>query len=256
MFISHDDAQLFTVSFGDSSRTLMALGGWTGSWELWTAPFTYLSQSWRTVAYDHRGTGSTSAPINSITVDKMVSDVFAVLEALNIERCVLAAESAGTIIALEAALQQPDRFTGLVLVDGVYYRPALTEPDPFAAGLKANYHATVRRFVDNCLTERDGEAVRRWGVQILERASQAGAIQLYECVYGVDLRPQLSQISLPTLIIHGEEDQIVPLASSKWLADQLPQSHLHVVKGAGHVPTVTHANEVADSINRYFDDVR
>ncbi|MBZ0284343.1 MAG: alpha/beta hydrolase [Anaerolineae bacterium] len=252
MFITVDNAQIYTVIFGSSSRTLMALGGWAGSWELWTNPFTYLSQSWRTAAYDHRGTGATVALTESITLQRMVDDVFVVLDALNIEQCVLAAESAGTLVALMAALQRPERFNGLVLVDGLYYRPAPDGVDPFLTGLKQNYEGTIRQFVDNCVPPATNEAVRRWGRQILMRSPQAAAIQLYECVFGVDLRPQLAHILLPTLIIHGEDDQIVPLAASQWLATQIPNAHLHIVKDAGHVPSVTHPEAVAEAINQYF----
>jgi len=252
MFISVDNAQLYAVTFGSSTRTLLALGGWVGSWELWTNPFTHLSQTWRAAAYDHRGTGATVALTESITVQRMVDDVFAVLDALHIEQCVLAAESAGTVVALMAVLQHPERFNGLVLVDGVYYRPAPDGVDPFVIGLQQDFEGTIRRFVDNCVTPSTGEAVRRWGRQIMMRSPQAAAVQLYECVFGIDLRPQLAHILLPTLIIHGEDDQIVPLVSSQWLATQIPNAHLHIVKDAGHVPTVTHPEEVAEAINQYF----
>lgn len=253
MFITHNDAQLYAVSFGSGLRTLLAIGGWAGSWELWTNPFADLSRSWRTVAYDHRGTGATLAPPESISLETMVSDVFAVMDALEVGECVLAAESAGAAVALQALLQHPQRFNGLVLVDGMYFWPPRNENDPFLLGLQKNYPATINQFVNNCLTEADGEAVRRWGNQILMRSSQESAIQLYTCMAGVDLRPQLSQIQHPTLILHGESDKIVPLAASKWLATQLVDCHLHVVKGAGHVPTVTHPQEVAQQINRFFE---
>ncbi len=253
MFITHQDAQIFTVSFGSAPRTILALGGWAGSWELWTEPFGYLSQSWHTIAFDHRGTGATVAPVESITVEAMVSDVFAILAALNVDQCVLAAESAGVMIALMAALQQPERFTGLVLVDGIAYRPTPDGQDPFLIGLQTHFQATIGQFVDACVPEPNSEAERRWGRQILARSEQAAAIQLYECVFGVDLRAQLSQISQRTLIVHGEADQIVPLQAGEWLASQIPNSHLHIVKGAGHVPTVTRPQEIADVINRYFE---
>lgn len=255
MFITHNDAQFYTVSFGDSSRTLVALGGWAGSWELWTEPFTYLSKTWRTVAYDHRGTGATLAPTESITIETMVDDVFAILNALNIQQCVLAAESAGVIVALLAALKQPHRFSGLVLVDGIYYQPVPTSPDPFLLGLKNNFVATLHQFVDSCVTQTDTEAVRRWGRQILARSSQDAAIQLYECVLGVDLRSQVSQIVQPTLILHGEADQLVPVDASEWLASQIANSQLRILKGAGHVPTVTRPQEVAEAINQYFERI-
>lgn len=255
MFVTHNDAQLYTVAFGGSPRTLVAFGGWAGSWELWAEPFTDLSRTWRTVAYDHRGTGATIAPPESITVEAMVDDLFAVLKALNIEQCVLAAESAGVAIALQAALQQPQRFTGLVLVDGVYYRPKPAGTDPFLVGLRDHFDATISQFVDLCLTDTDGEAVRRWGRQILARSTPAAAIQLYESLFGVDLRPQVAEIVQPTLIVHGEADRLVPLDAARWLASEIPHCQLQIVRGAGHVPTVTHPGEVVAAINRYFKDI-
>jgi pimeloyl-ACP methyl ester carboxylesterase len=252
MFIRHEDAWFFTVSFGTGSRTILGLGGWTDSWELWAGPFTYLSQNWRTAAYDHRGSGVTLAPVESITRPRMTADVFAMMDALGIERCVLAGESAGAAIVLQAALERPERFDGLVLVDGLYYRPTLTEPDLFALGLRQDYPRTVGAFVEACVPEPDSEPIRHWGRQILMRASQAAAIQLYECMDGVDLRPQLSQIKLPTLILHGEADAILPVESSRWLATQLPNCQLHTFAGAGHVPTVTRPREVAELIDGMF----
>jgi pimeloyl-ACP methyl ester carboxylesterase len=252
MFIQHQDAQFYTVTFGNSPRSILGLGGWAGSWEVWTNTFTYLSESWRTLAYDHRGTGATLAPVESITMEAMVSDVFAILDAFEVEQCVLGAESAGGIIALLAALQQPERFSGLVLVDTPYYRPQPDGEDSFVSQLKRDYDATVGWFVDRCTPEPNSEAIRRWGRQILGRSPQAAAIRLWECIYGVDLRPQLSQISQPTLIIQGDADAFVTMQEAEWLADHLPTSHLHIVKGAGHVPTVTRPREVAGAINQFF----
>ncbi len=253
MFIPVTDATLYVATFGAAPRSLVAMGGWTGSWELWAEPFAYLSPTWRTVAYDHRGCGVSLAPPESITFATLVSDVFAVLDALGIERCVLAAESSGAAVALQAALEQPQRFQGLVLVDGVYQRPQSDAPAPFVRALQADYPGTVARFVDTCLPEPDSEPLRHWGRMILARASQAAAIRLYERLEGVDLRPQVSQIQHPTLLLHGDADAIVPLASSEWLAAQIAGSHLHIVHGAGHVPTITRPREVAEAINAYFD---
>jgi pimeloyl-ACP methyl ester carboxylesterase len=252
MFIPHNNAQLYTVSFGQSLRTLVAIGGWAGSWEVWTETFVYLSETWRTVAYDHRGAGATIAPVDSITPENMLSDLFAILDALQIERCVLASESAGAVTALQAARQQPDRFEGLVLVGALYQRPHPTQTDPFVVGLQTNFENTLGNFVDACVPEPDSEAIRHWGRQILRRAEPAAAIQLYECLYGIDLRPQVSAIELPALILHGEQDRLVPLSAAQWLAVKMPQAHLQILTGAGHVPTVTRPRLVAEAINEFF----
>lgn len=254
MFIPHNNAQLYTVEFGSGPRTLVAHGGWTGSWELWTEPFTQLSKSWRTVAYDHRGTGATIAPVESISVENMVADLFAVLDKLNIEKCVLAAESAGGMIAVNAVLQQPERFDGLVLVDALLHNEDDGSDAGFIQGLKTNYTATIGGFVDACVptTEQNSAELRSWGRKILARATSESAIRLLECTHGIDLRPMLAQIQHRTLILHGDIDAIVPLSDSEYMAIQIPNSHLHVFKGAGHVPTVTRPIEVAQVINQYF----
>ena len=254
MFIPHNGAQLYTVEFGSGPRTILAHGGWAGSWELWTEPFIHLSKTWRTVAYDHRGTGVTIAAADSISIENMVNDLFAVMDKLEIEKCVLAAESAGGFVAISAVLQQPERFEGLVLVDVMYARKTPQGDPPFAIGLKTNFEKTVQDFVDVCVpeTEPNSVEVRAWGRKIIFRASQASAIKLNECTYGIDFRPQVSKISLPTLIIHGDNDMLVPLSDAEWLASSIPNSHLSILKGAGHVPTVTRPREIAEEINRYF----
>ena len=174
MFIRHADAEFFTVAFGSGPRTLFAQGGWAGSWELWAKPFTTLSKTWRTIGYDHRGAGATVAPPESITMETLVADVFAILDAMEVMKCVLAAESAGAAVAIQAALHQPERFEGLVLVDGLYYQAAPTGPDPFAESLKADFDATIGWFVDACVPEPDSLAIRRWGRQILAREHTNG----------------------------------------------------------------------------------
>ncbi|MEZ4771469.1 MAG: alpha/beta hydrolase [Caldilineales bacterium] len=252
MYIRRGDAEFFTVSFGAGPRTVLALGGWAGSWELWAGPFEILSRTWRTVAYDHRGAGATVAPVESISLETMAADVFTIMDALEIDRCVLAGESAGAAVVLHAAIMQPERFTGLVLVDALYHRPAPQAPDPFVLGLQANFEATVAWFVDACVPEPDSAVVRRWGRQILARSGQEAAIRLYQSMDGIDMRPVVGDIALPALIIHGEQDALVPLEAACSLAEAIPNSRLVVLPDTGHVPTVTRPAEVAAAIDEYF----
>ncbi len=154
---------------------VLGVGGWTGSWELWAEPFSILSRRWRTIAYDHRGAGVTQAPVESITHDRLIDDVFAVMDAYQVERCVLAAESAGALTALGAALRHPERIAGLVLVDAMFYRAPSPEESPFVVGLRTHYAETLRRFVAGCVPEPDSEHLKAWGFKILSRASPADA---------------------------------------------------------------------------------
>jgi pimeloyl-ACP methyl ester carboxylesterase len=254
MFIEvNDGAQIYTAAFGPAAApVILAVGGWIGSWELWTEPFAMLSRRWRTIAYDHRGTGATLAPVESITFGRLVDDVFVVMDALGIERCVAAAESAGALTALAAAQRRPDRITGLVLVDGLYYQAPLQVDNPFLQGLQHNYAATIDWFVAACVPEPDSDHIKRWGRQILGRASQAAAVALYRSSSEPDLRSSLHEIRQPVLVLHGEEDAIVPVEDARRLVAALPQAHLSVVPGAGHVPTMTRPQVIADAIDQFF----
>jgi len=252
MFLKTSDAELLVTSYGDSPRTIIAHGGWVGSGELWAAPFERLSRSWRTVTYDHRGTGATRHSAPAITFDLLVGDLFRVLDALNIDTCVLAAESMGAMVALEAALRHPERFTGLVIVGGRYSGARTPARDRLVAGCKADFRATMEAFVNACTPEADCEAERAWGKLIVNRSNAGDAVQMMECVEGVDLESRLASITLPMLVLHGRQDVIAPLASSERLVELVAGAKLVVAEDAGHVPTVTRPNWVAREINAFF----
>jgi pimeloyl-ACP methyl ester carboxylesterase len=253
MFIQIDDATIYSVAFGPKDApAIIGIGGWTGNWELWAETFSILSNTWRTIGYDHRGTGATVAPVSTITFDRLINDVFAVLDAHGIKSCVLAAESAGAMTALGAALKRPERISGLVLVDGMWFAGTPQPNDPFEQGLRTNYLATLQRFVAGCLPEPDSEHIKQWGMHILQQAASDAAIALYLMGKGVDLSNDLPRIMLPALIIHGEKDMIVPADASRRLASLLPNAKLVTLKDAGHVPTVTFPIDVAREINHFF----
>ncbi|MCB9689476.1 MAG: alpha/beta fold hydrolase [Alphaproteobacteria bacterium] len=242
MFLPIDGLLVNAVSLGSGPRTLVAHGGWTGSWELWRPPFEQLSRTWRCVAYDHRGCGETPAPADSITADRLVDDLMAVLDAMDVERCVLAGESMGGVVAALAAERHPDRFEGLVLVS----TPPFVDEASTAAlvvGSRADHPRTVDAFVRRCLPEPDSEHLVRWGRHLLGRADPEAAARLLECLHGV--RPRLDRLALPTLVIHGELDAIVPVAAATFVATAIPGARLEVLPRIGHVPTITAPDTVA-----------
>jgi pimeloyl-ACP methyl ester carboxylesterase len=255
MFIPVDDARLYTLAFGPrTSPALLGLSGWIGSWEDWAGPLSLLSEDRRVISYDHRGSGATVARVESITFDHLVDDVFAVLDAHEVERCVLAAMSMGAGIALGAALRAPDRISGLVLANPLDLRGGPRESDPFFVALAEDYPGAVDRFVNACVPEADSAHIKRWGRQILDRASHDAALALYRVGISIDLRDDLNRITQPALIIHGDADVIAPLESARWLADTLPNARLIVLEGAGHAPIMTRPHDVAREIRRFLGD--
>ena len=174
---------------------------------------------------------------------------------LEIERCVLAAESSGALTVVRAAVERPERFSALVIVDGVLKARQPIGPDPFCEALKSDYSGTIADFVDACIPEPDSEHVRAWGRDILHRSTPEQAVRLIEIQFGADLSPLLPQIQVPVLIIHGANDVLVPVEQGRTMASLVPDSRLAVIEDAGHVPTLTRPREVAGLIEEFVRSV-
>ena len=253
MFVQTNGARIFATRSGPKSAvTILAIGGWIGSSELWTEPLSMLTDRYATIAYDHRGSGVSICTAQAITFEALVADAVAVLDAYGVSRCVLAAESAGALTALAVAAQHPGRVSHLVIVDGMYHRGVSGENDPFLRGLQTAYPATIERFVQLCVPEPDSEHIKSWGRQILARARPEAAIALRVLGSNVDIQNTLPGISQPTLVLHGELDQIVPISQGRALAQTLPNAEFESLAGAGHVPTLTRPAEIARSISAFL----
>jgi pimeloyl-ACP methyl ester carboxylesterase len=254
MFVNRPDATLLSLSFGRGSQTLLAMGGWIGSGEVWHELFGYLPY-WRCVSFDHRGTGASVHSSTPITVDAMVADVSAVMDAQGIDRCVLAAESSGAGVALEVALKIPARITGLVLVGASWRHVAPTHFDQFIGALRRDFDTAIHAFAISCVPEADGEDAKRWGYQILRRATLKNAIELLQCRAAFTLEDRLAAMRIPTLLVHGALDVVSPPDDSRLLATRLSDVELHILPGLGHVPIITAPAAVAQLIEQRFDNV-
>jgi pimeloyl-ACP methyl ester carboxylesterase len=254
MFLDVNGVRLHTVAFGTGSRTLVATGGWTGSWEVWEEPIEQLTGAgWRCIAYDHRGSGESPVDPALITVEALAADVVGVLDALGIDTCVLAGESQGGAIAQYVAARHPGRIDGLVLAAPAPTGRSTAARGGFADACRADYPAAVAGFVQACFPEPDIPHVRRWATNILLRAEPEQAARMIDMWRDDDV-PDVDPrgIDIRTLVLHGNADVIVPIERSRALVELLPDAELVVFEGSGHVPTMTRSREVADAIQRRF----
>lgn len=254
MFRRLDDALVNVVTFGAGEVTLLGVGGWIGNWELWQQPFELLSGRFRCVAYDHFGAGETVAGPDLWTFDAQVDAVHALLDLLELERCVLLGESNGGAVAMATVLRWPERFDALVLVDAPHSGFDQPQVRAFVDALRRDFPATIHGFVDLCTPEPDVEHIRRWTRNILLKATPEAAVALLETMYPLDLRPSLPEIETPTLVLHGALDALAftrPEVAEE-TARLVPGARLHILPEAGHVPTLTRPQEVAHAIDGFL----
>lgn len=250
MLVPVGDHHLFTVDLGRGTPLLLH-DGWVASWQLWLPLIERLQDDWRCIALDHRGTGASTLPADSISAEALVDDVFRVLDAYGIERAVIAGESMGALVCLQAVLRDPSRFLGLVTVGGLP-RGFPVRPDA-AAAMRTDWPAYVAAFVDACLPEPDADPLHRFSAGTLLPAGPEAAIRMSTAHAAV--APDLSAVTVPSLVLHGALDTVAPPTLAHQLADGLPGAELVVLDDAGHVPIVTRPDAVATAIRTWWSAV-
>ena len=259
MFLDIDGNKVFALSFGDAPRTFLAHSGWIGNFEDWIATLAPLSESWRTVVYDHRGAGETVVAPENISTKSLVDDVFRVMDKLSIERCVLAGFSRGTVTALRAVHRHPERFDGLVLMNGY---GEITEPNapvrPRVAPSKwpgQNFEQRLEWFVERCMPEHGTDHIKRWAKNILIRSTPEVADRIFtmDGENAIDWAVEAPKLTLPTLFIHGELDAFYQTQTMRYAQSLFPNSRLVVLEGSGHLPAMTRPVDVAREINAFFN---
>ncbi len=245
MFLVDREPMLHVVAVGDGPPVLL-VGGWSASWEAWEPTVGVLSRWARCIAPDTRGTGWSDEGDGPVTLGDLVHDLFRVLDALDVRRCVIAGESMGGVVALHAVARHPSRFSGLCLVS----TPVALDPRTTSAvvdGCQADYPGTVRTFVQTSLPEPGTAHLVPWAEELFLATRPATAAQLIHAVTEVPL-PDTSGLEVPAVVVHGTADAVVPVGQADELAARLPWSRVVRLQGAGHAPTVTRPQDVADAI--------
>ena len=258
MFLDIDGNKVFALSFGNAQRTILAHSGWVGNFEDWIATLAPLSKTWRTAIYDHRGTGETQVPVGKISHEALIDDVFRVMDALHIDRCVLGGFSRGTITVLRAVLRHPERFDGLMLMNGygdVQLPDKPTAPRPAPSQWPGEtFRDHLEWFADQIVPEPDSDHIKRWAVNILSRSSPEVAERLHTMKPEdpIDWAKRLPELRMPTLLVHGEKDPFYRLELMQYVDSLLPDSKLVVMEGSGHVPMMARPLDVAKVIDDFF----
>jgi pimeloyl-ACP methyl ester carboxylesterase len=234
-----------TYSDAGTGSPVVLLHGFPLSRAMWREQFSALSPGWRVIAPDLRGHGDSPDPEGVYTMDEMADDVLELLDALKIaEPVVLGGLSMGGYVALSVMARHPGRVRGLMLMDtrasGDTPETARDRETNAQAVIAANHARSVvekmlpRLFGKSTLKDRPElvEPLR----SLMEESSPRGiAGALRGMAIRPDRRPMLGQVSVPTLVLVGEDDVVTPPDEVKGLAAAIPDSSLVVIPEAGHL---------------------
>ncbi len=241
--IAINNFQLSYNDVGEGSTPIIFLHGYPFDKTMWHLQLSFLRPTYRLIACDIRGFGQSKDEESTLGIDLFGDDLIAFMDKLNINKAIVCGLSMGGFIALNAHQRHPNRFEALILCDTqciadtqeikenrykIIDDIAVNGPSHFNEGfVKSVFYKdsliNKKDLVDNLRTVvfANSQHIISMGLKALAERSETCST--------------LGEISIPTLIICGREDEVTPLAQSEMMHKGIKGSILHIIDHAGHV---------------------
>ena len=246
---------------------LVLLHGFSSSTYSWKDVFEPLAKSYRVIAVDLKGFGFSGKPDGDYSRRAQAILVAHLLDHLKIEKAWLAGNSMGGEVSLNFALQNPQRVAGLILIDSagvrisganslapVYARIPFVGPVLIALALTSDKlvrQGLEKSFYDDAkITD---ERVAFYYRPLKTRGGQLAALRARTQAGEFPIEPDLNKISVPTLIIWGAEDALIPLEAGRKMNSLIKGSKLVIIERCGHVPQEELPERVFDEMTKFVE---
>lgn len=253
--------QIYYETQGTGKPLVLISGLGYPAWQ-WHRMVPYLSQHFQVITFDNRGVGQTETPPGPYTAGMLAADTAGLLDALGIQQAIVAGHSMGGFIAQAMALDFPEKVEKLVLCStnfgGPHHVPITQEAMTVLSDVTSD---PVTRFKNGLMVstapgfaEKHPEIIQSWlEWRIANPVNLAG----YQAQFGIGLallpeaaafEHRLKNIKVPTLILFGAHDKVVPPANAALLAMKIPHSQVALLDDAGHFFPMEVPEEAASAI--------
>ena len=257
-FIDVNGAGLRYELSGTGERTVVLIHEMGGSLESWDAVAPVLARSRRVLRYDTRGAGLSEKARGTLSIDTMVDDLAALLDALGItDKVALAGVAVGGAIALHAAVRLPQRICAAIVGS-----PATgIAPDRRAAVLARVERIEcegMRMAVEDSMANGYAPELRTDPARFAAFRARwlgndpASYAAIYRMLIGMDLAPELARIACPVLVLGGALDRVRPPALAEPVARAIPGAQFRVLE-TGHYMAVATPELVTNAITQFLD---
>ncbi|WP_431822981.1 alpha/beta fold hydrolase [Burkholderia sp. F1] len=265
MFTTRDGVSLYYKDWG-AGLPVVFIHGWPLNADMWDVQMVHLaSHGFRCIAYDRRGFGRSDQPWSGYDYDTLADDLAALLDTLDLNDVMLVGFSmGGGEVARYISRHGTKRIAKAVLLGSVTPLIARRDDhregvdiavfDGIRAGILADRAAFLEQFWPLFTgSNRAGSTISRealdWTTSMALQAGLKGTLDCVRAFSETDFRADLGKFDVPTLVIHGDDDQTVPLAlTGAVAAKRVPRATLSVYEGAPHALYLTHAGRLNDDL--------
>jgi pimeloyl-ACP methyl ester carboxylesterase len=265
--VKSNDVEIYYEIRGKGTPLVM-INGWTASSERWPPKFIEeLAKYHKLILVDNRGTGRSDKPDVEYSIKQMAHDVASVMDVINISKAHVFGASMGGMIAQEFALHYPEKVEGLILgcstcggsqmiwseeVRKLIVAFASGHPPEMSPELQnkmLRFSFTPSFLKENLNTIMKGLIAIKYPTPAFAMGRQAQAILSH------DTYDRLTQIEVPTLVLYGEEDIMMPIENSRILAEMIPNTKIKMFDSVGHNFTAGIEKKVAEVILEFLAGV-
>jgi pimeloyl-ACP methyl ester carboxylesterase len=251
---------------------LVLIHGSNSSLQTWEPWVKRLGADYRIISLDLPGHGLTGAnPTRDYHYKAFVDVVDRVLTQLKVDKFAIAGNSMGGAVAWHYVLAHPDRVTAIGLIDaaGAPAWQAKTIPIGFRLArtpiLRDIMRTVTPRFVvasslKSSVSKKeivDDAMIDRYWELLLFPGNRQASIDRFALAHNVEpaSKEKLAAIKVPTLIMWGAEDGLIPVSSAKWFAQAIPQAKSVIYPGVGHIPMEEIPDQSAKDMKAFLDEV-
>jgi len=251
------DATLHYLDAGSGNDVVLLLHAFPLSSAMWEPQVRTLAARFRVIAPDYRGLGRSRPAPEASTMELLAGDLVTLLRSLGIRRASVAGCSMGGYLAFELYRRAPELVRALALCDtraGADTVEGRAGREAFARNALAKGLSWVADdFCPKLLRPDPDPAVLSRVKELVAEGTPEGVAAAQR---GMALRkdsvPTLSRIQVPTLVLAGEHDQLIPVSEARALQGGIPASRLSVIPGAGHLPNLEAPAAVSQQLGSFF----
>ena len=239
--------ELYYETHGEGKPLALVSGLGYPLWQ-WHKMVPYLAEHFKVITFDNRGVGQSDRPAGPYTAQMLAADTVGLLDALGIDKAIVAGHSMGGFIAQAMALDYPQRVEKLILCStnfgGPHHVPVTAEAMKVLTDVTSD---PLTRFKNGLVVstapgwaEKNPEMIEEWIKWRVANPIEPAPYQA-QLTIGLALLPEaaafenkLPNITVPVLILFGAHDKVVPAANADLLAKQLPVSQIRILPDAGH----------------------
>ncbi len=257
-----------TVNYAEigEGEPIVFVHGITSSWQAWLENLPHFGRTHRAIALDLPGFGASPMPSWPIDMHAYARLLLDFCEKIGVERATVVGNSMGGLVAAEAVLSAPERFDRLVLVSAAGFintwmphrRASATSHAwntfgrPFGAAARFFVTHPRARYLMFRFAIRYPDRLRKellWE-QMASGVPCPGFGPALEAVIEYDARDRLEEIEIPTMVVWGTDDWVIPSAAALSYNRRIPHSRLEIFEHTGHVPQL----ERPGRFNRVLDE--